>query len=290
MENTAPQVRIGDWIGEGWKMFTEQWKGWVTISLGFFVAIVAPVGVFFVGIYVTMIATMMSQPATRGAPPQVPVEMIIVLYLGMFGILIILMPLSVFVMGGAYRAAFKQLRGGRVEFRDLFSARDCFWRLLGASIIHSLLVGVGMLLCIIPGFIVAGLMFFTLPLIVERDLGVFEAMSASRDVAQRNLFKFTLFAILVQIIASIGSQACYVGLLATWPLMFTISAVAFRDCFGVEGARSFSQRASPPSGYPAAAATYGAPSPEGSIACPNCHGSLPPTARFCYHCGAGLTS
>jgi len=24
-----PGARFGDWISEGWKMFTEQWKAWV---------------------------------------------------------------------------------------------------------------------------------------------------------------------------------------------------------------------------------------------------------------------
>ncbi|HSB09112.1 MAG TPA: hypothetical protein VLM38_06345 [Blastocatellia bacterium] len=291
MNNTAPpQVRIGDWISEGWKMFTDQWKGWVTVSLGFFVAVVVPMGAFVAAIYVTVFATMMSQPRTRGAPPQFPLEIIFVLYLGMFAMAIVLMPLSIFIMGGAYRAAFKQLRGGRVEFRDLFSARDCYWRLLGATVLLSLLVLAGMMLCIIPAFIVAGLLFFTLPLIVERGLGVFEAMRASRDVTQRNLLMFTLFAVLVQLIASIGSQACYVGILVTWPLTFTISAIAFRDCFGVEGARSFSQKSSFQAGYESAPATYESASAEGSFACPNCKGILPRAARFCYHCGANLNT
>jgi uncharacterized membrane protein len=287
-----PQVRFGDWISEGWKMFTEQWKGWVTLSLGFFVAVVVPVGVFILFMYVMIFATM-SAPGARGAPPQLPVMTILLLYLGMFALIIVLMPLTVLLMGGAYRAAFKQLRGGRVEFRDLFSARDCYWRLLGAMLIHMVLGAVGAMLCIIPAFIVSGLLIFTMPLIVERNLGVFEAMRASRDITQPNLLMFTLFAFVVQLIASAGSYACYVGLLATWPLMFTIIAVAYRDCFGVSGARSFLQ------GAPSQQAGYGAPPlplvyPEAprpaelTLVCAICQTSLPATAQFCPRCGASV--
>jgi len=280
-----PQVRLGDWIGEGWRMFTEQWKGWVTVSLGFFISVVVPIGGFIMFMYVMMFAAMSSQ-GPRGAPPEVPMMTILFLYLGMFALIIVLMPLMVLLMGGAYRAAFKQLRGGRVEFRDLFSARDCYWRLLGAVFIQSLLVSVGTMLCVIPGFIVAGLLFFTMPLIVERNLGVFEAMRASREVTQPNLLMFTLFAFVVQFLASAGSYACYVGLLATIPLMFTIGAIAYRDCFGVAGARSFLP--APPThqaGYEAPP-VYSTPAPtERALLCANCQTPLPATAQFCPRCG-----
>lgn len=270
-------------------MFTEQWKGWVTLSLGFFLAVVVPMVAFILVMYVAIFATM-SAPGPRGAPPELPVMTLLFLYLGMFALIIVLMPLTVLLMGGAYRAAFKQLRGGQVEFRDLFSARDCYWRLLGAMLIHGVLVFLGMVLCVIPAFIVSGLLMFTMPLIVERNLGVFEAMRASRDVAQPNLLMFTLFAFVVQLIGSAGSYACYVGLLASWPLMFTITAVAYRDCFGVSGARSFLQAApSQQGGYGAPPVFYPAPWPaEQALVCANCQTALPATAQFCPRCGASV--
>jgi membrane-anchored glycerophosphoryl diester phosphodiesterase (GDPDase) len=284
------EVRFGDWIGEGWKMFTEQWKGWVKISLGFFLAVVVPIGVFIIAMYAVMLSAMVTQSHTRGAPPQMPIAIILFLYLGIFGLMIVLVPLSVLMVGGAYRAAFKQLRGGQVEFSDLFSARNCYWRLLGATLLHSLFVFLGMLVCIIPAFIVGGLLFFTLPLIIERDMGVFEAMRASREVTGRNLVMFTLFAIVAQLIASAGTYACYIGLLATWPLLFTMTAVAYRDCFGVEGALSFREPASsPPGGYAPAPSFYPQPAEAQSRACPTCHTSLPANAQFCYNCGTNLS-
>ena len=273
-------------------MFTEQWKGWVTVSLGFFMAVVVPIGAFILFMYGMMFAAM-TVSGPRGAPSEVPFMTILFLYLGIFALIIVLLPLSVFVMGGAYRAAFKQLRGGRVEFRDLFSARDCYWRLLGATLVHFVLVCLGAMLCVIPAFIVSGLLFFTLPLIVERNLGVFEAMRASRDITQPNLLMFTLFAFVAQLIASAGSYACYVGLLATWPLMFTITAVAYRDCFGVSGARSFLQASpSQQAGYEAPPVAYPAtPTPaEPTLVCANCQTSLPATAQFCPRCGAGVNA
>jgi len=280
--NSTIQVRFGDWISEGWKMFTEQWKSWVTLSLGFFAVVVVPIGASMVAFYIAFSTTLMAQQPSGGGQAQLPAAVFLVFYVGLFALMIVLVPVSVLLIGGAYRAAFKQLRGGQVGFRDLFSARDCYWRLLGATLIHSVLVFIGAMVCIIPAFIVGGLLFFTTPLIVERDLGVFEAMRVSRDVTQRNLLMFTLFAFVVQFLASVGSYACYVGLLVTWPLMFTITAIAYRDCFGVEGARSFAQ----PS--PTQQQGYGAPPTQPSVVCPNCQASLPSTAQYCFRCGASL--
>jgi uncharacterized membrane protein len=288
--NPVIEVRIGDWVSEGWNMFTQQWKGWVTLSASFFVVIILPMLSFIAVMYVMMFATMMSQQQhSRSASPELPVAAFLGFYLGLFGLIIVLLPLTVFLMGGAYRAAFKQLRGGRVEFRDLFSARDCYWRLLGATLIHGALVFIGAVLCIVPAFIVAGLMFFTIPLIVERNLGIADAIRASRELTQRRLLMFILFAFLVQLIASVGSYACYIGLLATWPLMFTITVVAYRDCFGVEGARSFSQAPSPQqTGYGSAPVIDSPPVVEPAAVCPNCQASLPATAQFCFRCGTSI--
>src|SRR6185295_8832266 len=99
------EVRFGDWIGEGWKMFTEQWKGWVKISLGFFLVVIVPIGMFMIAMYAVMFSAMMTQSHTRGAPPQMPVAIIVFLYLGFFGLMIVLLPLIVLITGGAYRAA-----------------------------------------------------------------------------------------------------------------------------------------------------------------------------------------
>lgn len=289
--NPVVEVRLGDWISEGWNMFTQQWKGWLTLSAGFFAGVIMPMLAFLGVMYVGMFATMMAQQQhPRSASPAIPIATLLGFYFGLFVMIIVLLPLTVFLIGGAYRAAFKQLRGGRVEFRDLFSARDCYWRLLGATIVHGLLIFIAAIFCIIPAFIVAGLLFFTVPLIVERNLSIADAIRASRELTQRRLLMFILFAFLVQLIASAGSYLCYVGLLATWPLMFTITAVAYRDCFGVEGAQSFAQAPAPQqAGYgPPPTATSSPVVDEPGTVCPNCQASLPPTAQFCFRCGTSI--
>jgi hypothetical protein len=200
-------------------------------------------------------------------------------------------------MGGAFNTAFKQLRGEQIRVSDLFSGGEHFLSMLFAGLLIGFLAMLGMLLCFIPGLIVVGLYFFTLPLIVERRMGLFGAMKESFAVTSQSLLMFTVFTLVTYLIASAGTYVCYIGMIVTWPLLFTISAVAYRDCFGLKGALSFARRAQapqpwelPPPVYEAAPpASFASPQqPPPRTTCPQCGVPVPQTARFCNHCGYSL--
>ena len=290
--DARPPVKWGDWIGEGWKMFTEQWQGWAKLALGFLLAIVLPTMAVVLVIYIVALA---SAAGSRSSTGPVPPDLSIIpalLMLAAYGLLLIwIVPATAFITAGMYRAAFKQLRGGKIEFRDLFSGRDCFFRLLGAMLLEGMLAGIGVLFCIIPAFLVTGLLYFTHPLTVERGLGVTDAMRESYELTKKNLFMFVLFATVVGLLAQIGANACYIGLLATYPLRFTIGAVAYRDSFGMPGARSFLVPAQAAASYGATLETPAAappPPPVVEKVCPNCQCPLPASAVFCPRCGRNI--
>jgi hypothetical protein len=291
MENAAqPTVRFGDWIGEGWKMFTEQWKAWVVHMLVFFGLVFVPAGLFG---FLFALGPLLSGRPDSAAP---------LLFIPLLFILIpLIIVAQVFLMAGMYQSAFKQLRGGRIELGDLFSGRDNFLPILGATLLIGVMMMIGAFLCVIPMFIVMGMFFFTIPLIIDRRMGVFDAMQASRSLTSRDLIMFTLFAFLVYLIAQAGAYACYIGLLVTMPLQYTITAVAYRDCFGMLGAKNFIQPAPdmpdtyvPPMTYQQPRPDVFAPpqppppppQPSSTFACSNCQMELPQTATFCPRCGA----
>ena len=272
-----PGARFGDWISEGWKMFTQQWKSWVLLSLGYFVVMLVPTIVLaFVVFSMTFAnAALQSGPYGRSASAASPFPFLIV-FVGSMLSLVVLVPVSAYFKGGMYKSAFKQLRGGRLEFRDLFSAGDRLLPLIGETILVSLVVSTGMMFCIIPGLVAAGLLMFAAPLTVERRMGVIEAMRESYEMTKQNILIFTLFAFIVQLIVSAGTYLCYIGLLATYPLMFTISACAYRDCFGLSGALSF--RDLNPAALPAYATPNTYEPPQAAAEPPSA--PVPPSATF----------
>ncbi|HWN98206.1 MAG TPA: zinc-ribbon domain-containing protein [Blastocatellia bacterium] len=288
------EVRFGEWISEGFNMFTAQWKGWVVLALGLFCSVALPTIVYTGFVYAAMIASAVGQASSRTPSAAEPISAFLIIG-GFFLLALVMLPLAAVLIGGMHNAALKQVRGGQVEFKDLFSVRDRFLPLVGALLLYGVLVEIGSLLCVIPGLIVAGLLFFIIPLIIDRNLGVIDAMKTSVEMTKPNLLMFTLFALVVHLISGVGAIACYVGLLATLPLTFTMTAVTYRDCFGLEGAAKL------PPAQPWGAATYSppvleatrpyspppqAPQPQAGTVCPNCQASLPATAKFCFRCGA----
>lgn len=299
--NTASGVRWGEWIGEGWQMFVDRWQVWVLQILILLLLFAIPVIPFYL-----MVVGMQIEAAQSGNPPQLPVMMI--------PLILVAAPLfllgGAFILGGLWKTAFKQLRGEAISVGDLFSGGDVFLRILGAMVAVGFLAILGGLLCVFPALIVAGLLYFTIPLIVERDMSVGDAISASYEATKQHWFMFTLFAIVVAILASLGQYACGVGILATYPLQFTIAAVAYRDLFGVAGARSFSSRhATTPTSYagqswpvaPQHPAPSAAPQPTPVFSaqqpvepvqpvtrCSQCGATLTRAANFCNFCGARL--
>lgn len=284
-EQMAANVRWGEWIGEGLQMFAEKWHVWVLQILVLFLAIAIPVAPFYL-----MIVTAQLSAAQTGTPPEMspmlfPMAMLIAV-VAVFG--------GAFVCSGLYKTAFKQLRGEAISVKDLFSGGDIFLRVLGAFFAIGLLAMLGAIFCIFPAYIAVGLTWFTIPLIAERNLSIGEAISASFEATKTHWFMFTLFAIVVSLLAGIGSAACYVGLLASYPLQFTITAIAYRDVFGVAGARSFSGKQpqyptnyAPPSFAPPPPPLFEQPrQPEATTSiCPNCGTMIMRAARFCSKCG-----
>jgi uncharacterized membrane protein len=225
-----------EWIGEGWNLFTQRWAAWVIHMLVFVVAIAIPV----IPIYVIAIAGSMA--ASTMDSPEAPSALVFLLML----ILVPLMlALSAFLLAGAYKSAMKQLRGEAFSIGDLFSGGDCFLRVLGVILLIAILGSIGAMLCILPGLIVQGLCFFAIPLVVERGMGPVAAIQASIEATKKDWLMFTAFAFVVGLIAGAGAILCYVGMLASYPLLFLITSVAYRDVFGVAGA-SNPQTYSPP--------------------------------------------
>lgn len=249
-------VKFGDWISEGWNLFTKQWQTWGLMGLMFFLPILFFIAIFF-------FIGMASELIARGNA-----SVILGIIAGaLIGSLILLLAIS-YLMGGMYKAAFKQLRGEPIEFADVWSGGDVFWKITVANILIALLSIVGIILCYFPVFVVAGLTYLTHPIIVRENLNPIDAIKKSKDLAKNDWLMFTLFAFVVSLLAQVGAYACYIGIIFSIPLTYTIGVVAYRDCF------------EPVANPPASTESH-------SKACKNCGKLIPVHSNFCDFCGAG---
>ena len=116
------------------------------------------------------------------------------------------------------------------EISTLFSItkpRTIFKYFVG-DLIYNLVVVLGIIFFIIPGIYLAIKLHYYRYLIVDKDLGLFEAFNESARLTQgvkMELFKFYLVLILMNII---GFFAFLVGLLLTVPTYMVADATMFR--------------------------------------------------------------
>jgi uncharacterized membrane protein len=218
---TAPKVQW-EWIAAGWNLFLQQWQPWVLNILIFMTAMFVPVGLIMVASFASL--SLLNEKLS-------PAAILTVITLTLL-LLLLTAAVQSFLAAGLYRSAFKQLQGGQVELADLFSGTDVFVPMFAVNLIIMGASLIGLFFCILPAFLVAGLCFFAAPLVALRRSGPIRAIKTSIETTKHDLLPFTLFAVTVYLLAGIGGNLCYVGLLATYPLLFTVTAVAFRDCLG----------------------------------------------------------
>ena len=136
------------------------------------------------------------------------------------------------MVAGMHMVIMKKMAGARTEFGDLFKGFNYFVPTLVASVLISLFVFLGMILCIIPGLVAAAAFSFSYLFIVDRKMDFWPAMQASHAVVKKNYVGFTIFIFVLGLVVSLGLLACIVGIFVTMPIYFAAITVAYKETVG----------------------------------------------------------
>lgn len=136
---------------------------------------------------------------------------------------------------GLHLSIMRKMMFGRVEVGDLFKGFNYLLPALIAGIIVAALVSFGVLLCIIPGLVLAAMYCFTWIFISDKNMDFWPAMEASHAVVKQNgYFNFVLFLIAGALLNLVGALCCIVGLLITIPMTYAAITVAYSELVGFE--------------------------------------------------------
>lgn len=176
------------------------------------------------------------------------------------------------MMCGIYLTLFKQRRGQRVEFGDLFKGFDYFGDSLVAALLHvvpvfaiilptyiifylSLFAMIGasggnpdpglfigflgfwmiIFVVVMVAMILISIVFtFAYPLVVERHLSGFDAVKLSLKAAMANFLGLLGLTLLNALLGFGGALLCYVGVVLVLPITFGALATAYEQVFGLE--------------------------------------------------------
>jgi hypothetical protein len=125
------------------------------------------------------------------------------------------------LFAGLYGMVIGRVRDGRQpEVGDVFSGLERFWSYAGAALVLVVLVALASI-TIVGGFLLATIWLYVFPLMVDRGLGMGEAMKQSKDLVMRAGFWEHLALVLVLfVIVSVAN-----GALAILAAPFVVVAV-----------------------------------------------------------------
>lgn len=258
-----------EWIGDAWKVFSDQMANWILQCLAA-AAIVLIINVplfLFTGVLGVIGQTFKS--ADSGLDPAKLAPLLVMIPLIVLVTILIIIPLVVFLTCGFWHTALKQLRGEVTSVADLFAGGYCFWSVLGATFLQGLIGLIAQVIVSIPSavihslqplttligyavsFALSGLFFFTFPLIVDRRYGVIDAIKASIDATKHQWYMYALLVLVNGLIVIIGFVVCCIGGLFTFHFSFTTPTIAYRDVFGLRGLdnRNIDYTPPPPPSY-----------------------------------------
>ena len=137
-----------------------------------------------------------------------------------------------YVMCGLYRMGINHVKHGQPDLNDLFSVHDVLPAVFLSAILVPIAIVFGLVCCIVPGILIAGVTLFVLPLIVDRRMDFFKAVGPSYTALSPDILAASFFVVRLVIFTLAGVLACGVGLLVTGPLGILATALLYREYFG----------------------------------------------------------
>ena len=154
-------------------------------------------------------------------------EGIAVMVLGELAYAYVTLPIAM----GLFAISLDRVGGGEVHNDRLFQFFPWALRLLFTTVLMTLLLFIGYLLLILPGIYLSVAYLFAMPLLVREQMGIVDALEASRKSITHRWF--TVFGLLVAlaVINIVGAIPFGIGLIWTIPLSVIAIGLTYQKIF-----------------------------------------------------------
>lgn len=100
-------------------------------------------------------------------------------------------------------------------------------------LLMMILICIGLILLILPGIYLMVAYSMAMPLVVEKNMGIWEALETSRKRIHKCWFEMLVLYILLIIIFVVAALPLGIGLIWAIPFAIVLMAVVYRNLFGV---------------------------------------------------------
>ena len=138
------------------------------------------------------------------------------------------------ILIGIMMLGIKRARDEALEIPSIFDYFGMIIPIMLAYVAMTILIVIGFMLLIIPGIYLAISYAFTYTLIVDKGLGIWEAMELSRKTVTEQWFKFFGLSIVCGILVLISALPFGIGLIWTIPMTYTAYGLLYHRLFDEE--------------------------------------------------------
>jgi hypothetical protein len=141
-------------------------------------------------------------------------------------------PIYTVFMAGLFKYYLKLIRGESAGIGDAFSGfGHSIGQLVLLSLVMNILTIIGYVLCLIPGIYLAVAWFFSIPLVIDKQMGFWQAMELSRKMVNKHWFLIFAFLLVYGLLSVAGLIACCIGFFVTLPIGLGALMYAYETIF-----------------------------------------------------------
>ncbi len=219
---------FGPWFTEVFQLLFARW--WVYALQGLIATLIVVVPVLLVGLIFGAAIFLPLISGARGAS----MERMMMDNMGGFFVLILMVMVvawivSAIIYPGIVVTALKQIRGQEISVSDLFTGTKFGW----GYFVINLVIGLGVLGCGIGMLFTGALFCLALPILIDRNKPIGEALSESYETTKKEMFFYMIFFVVLifmlgiaQMILNIVMLGFLVGLVS-YPIISLAMVVAY---------------------------------------------------------------
>jgi uncharacterized membrane protein len=147
---------------------------------------------------------------------------------------ILLTILTLPIIVGITILGISRARGEHVSIKQVFNYFDRYPYLILAYIVVTLFTAIGFIALIIPGIYLAVSYTYTLPLVADKHMGVWEAMELSRKSITKQWFRFFGLGIVSTLFIIISAIPFGIGLIWSIPTVYIAYGLLYHRLFDEE--------------------------------------------------------
>ena len=210
-------LQLGDWLGEAWSRVSGN-KGNLWMAMLFYIGLAFLLGLFF------------SLLDGSSLDPTEVREPTLISFIGDVVSAIVLLPMA---LGLGFVATATAL-GYEPNPKSLFGWYDQAVKIVLTSLLMNILIVLGLLLFVLPGIYLAVSYQIAVPLAVDKKLGPWQALEASRKIIGHCWFTVFFFNLTAVILLTVSMVL--LGIPAIWivPALLIAWGILYRTLAGIE--------------------------------------------------------